>query len=87
MVLPKRKTTRLQGYDYRTSGYYFITFCVKNKQKLLCDIVGTDVLGGPQVQLTEYGAIAEKHLCGMRDFYKEVKLDSYVVMPNHIHLL
>ena len=87
MERPKRKTTRLQGYDYQTAGYYFITFCTEKKQKLLCEIVGTDVLGGPQVRLTEYGSIAEKHLGAMTDFYRDVKLDSYVIMPNHIHLL
>jgi len=87
MKQPNRKTIRLQGYDYNSPGYYFITFCTKNKQKLLCEIVGTDVLGGPQVHLTNYGMTAEKHLCAMRDFYEEVKLESYVIMPNHIHLL
>ena len=25
--IPKRKETRLKGYDYRSNGYYFITIC------------------------------------------------------------
>ena len=87
MEKPKRKTTRLPDYDYSTAGCYFITFCTKEKQKLLCEIVGTDALGGPQVHLTDYGVIAEKHLQGLRDFYDDVKLESYVIMPNHVHLI
>lgn len=40
MDLPKRKPTRLKNYDYSQNGYYFITVCTHNKQKILCDIVG-----------------------------------------------
>ena len=40
MDLPKRKSTRLKGYDYSTPGMYFVTVCVKNKEYLLGNIVG-----------------------------------------------
>ena len=43
MGIYNRKITRLKNYDYNTPGYYFITVCTKNKQKILCDIVGTGV--------------------------------------------
>ena len=42
MELPKRKPTRLKGYDYSTPGAYFITICVKDKKQLLSKIVGDD---------------------------------------------
>jgi len=42
MDLPKRKPTRLKGYDYSTPGAYFITICVKGRKQLLCKIVGDD---------------------------------------------
>lgn len=29
--LPKRKPTRLKGYDYSSEGAYFITFCTKDR--------------------------------------------------------
>ena len=32
--LPKRKRNRLKGYDYASSGAYFITICVYNKKCL-----------------------------------------------------
>lgn len=87
MELPKRKPTRLKDYDYNSAGYYFITVCTEDKQKILCDIVGIGVLDGPKTRLTEYGKIANRQLEIMRDFYDDIKIDKYVVMPNHIHLL
>ena len=87
MELPNRKTVRLKDYDYSTPGYYFVTLCTKEKKKLLCDIVGTGVLDGPQVRFTAHGEIARKHLEEMANFYRDVKLEKYVIMPNHIHLL
>ena len=62
MELPKRKNIRLKGYDYNTPGWYFITICTKNKEKLLCNIVGTDVLGGPKIIFTQWGNIVDGQL-------------------------
>ena len=41
------RTERLSGYDYSSVGCYFVTFCTKNRQKILSDIVGRDDLGAP----------------------------------------
>ena len=87
MEFQNRKNIRLKDYDYSTPGYYFVTVCTKDKQKLLCDIVGTVLLDGPKVRLTEYGKIVDRRLLEMADFYEKIKIDKYVVMPNHIHLL
>ena len=57
------------------------------KEKLLCEIVGTGVLDGPSLQYTAFGQSAEKHLNYMSDFYEDLKVEKYVIMPNHIHLL
>lgn len=87
MALPNRKTIRLKGYNYNLPGCYFITVCTRKKEKLLCEIVGTAVPGGPQVRFTKYGMITQQQLEEMSDFYSDVKIEKYVVMPNHIHLL
>lgn len=85
--LPKRKPTRLNGYNYSTPGIYFLTICTKDRKQFLSKIiVGTGVLC-PQNILTRYGEIANKHLLSMSDFYDNIKIDKYVIMPNHIHLL
>ena len=87
MELQSRKNIRLKSYDYNVPGYYFITVCTKQKQKLLCDIVGTGVLDGPKVQLSHCGKIAEAQLENMCSFYDGLRVEKYVIMPNHIHLL
>lgn len=86
-MLYHRKTIRLQSHDYDTPGYYFLTLCAKDKKKLLCDIVGTDLPGDPHITRHRGGIVAEKQLRLMSDFYPDIRLEKYVVMPNHIHLL
>lgn len=87
MELPNRKRVRLKCFDYNTPGYYFITVCTIEKQKILCTIVGTGLLDGPKIFDTEFGKIARKQLDAMSDFYPDIKIDKYVIMPNHIHML
>ncbi len=88
MDLPKRKPTRLKNYDYSSPGIYFITICTKDRKELLSKIdVGAGVLDCPQNILTGYGNIANKHLINMSDFYDNIKIDKFVIMPNHIHIL
>lgn len=87
--LPKRKKLRLQNFDYNSSGAYFITICTQNRKKILCNIVGRDDLGTPfyETQLTNAGKIADKYINAIEKNYKNVFIDKYVIMPNHIHLL
>ena len=86
MELPKRKPNRLPNFDYSTPGAYFITICVEGKRCILADIVGGGALDAPQIQLTPLGKISEKNiLSGNR--IPNVRIDNYVIMPNHIHLL
>lgn len=39
--LAKRKSPRLQGFDYNRTGAYFITVCTQNRRCILSKIVGT----------------------------------------------
>lgn len=86
--LPQRKSTRLKNFDYSFSGAYFITICTENRQQILSRIVGGDVPDAPKnVELSTYGKIAEKYIKQLNDFYDDVKVDRYVIMPNHIHIM
>ena len=87
MNLPKRKTIRLPDYDYDLPGYYFITICTKAKQKLLCNILVDNLVDGTASQMFTCGMIAEKYLKNMQNFYGDIFIDKFVVMPNHVHLL
>ena len=86
--LPQRKATRLTGFDYNTNGAYFITICTQDRRKLLSRVVGDDVLGVPKsVELLPHGKIADKYINQLNDFYDNVKVEGYVIMPNHIHIM
>ncbi len=85
--LLKRRNIRLSGYDYNTPGAYFLTICVENRRCLLSRIVGTGVPDGPRVELLFYGQIAAKYIVQLNDFYDNLSVESYVIMPNHIHIL
>ena len=85
---PKRKPTRLSGFDYSTSGAYFITICTANRRKILSTIVGVDVLDDPKnVNLLPHGRVADKYINQLSGFYENIKVDRYVIMPNHIHIM
>ena len=87
-ALPKRKPTRLQNFDYNTTGAYFVTICTQNRTRILSRIVGVDVLGDPNnVELLSYGIVAEKYINQLNEFYDNITVDQYVIMPNHIHIL
>ena len=86
MNLPKRKPTRLKGYDYSTSGAYFITICTKGRKRLLSNIVGQG-LAPAENHLTPYGNITKEQIEALENRYQDIKIDKYVIMPNHIHIL
>ena len=84
--LPKRKHPRLKNFDYSKSGAYFITICTHNKQCLLSQIVGQG-LAPAENRYTTYGEIAKEQLFLLEKRYPSVKIDQYVIMPNHIHAI
>ncbi len=86
-MLPKRKPTRLKGYDYSSPGMYFLTLCVKGRKSLLSNIVGNDALIVPQNNLSKIGVICDKYINNITIKYKNVTIDKYVIMPNHIHMI
>lgn len=85
MNLPKRKPTRLKNYDYSSDGAYFITICTHKRQKILSNIVGA-IHESPEIKLSLNGEIVEKYIKQLEARF-DLKVDKYVIMPNHIHLL
>ena len=87
MNLPKRKPTRLKEYDYGTPGAYFVTICTHYRECILSNIVGEGLCALPKNILTFIGKETEKSIQYINDNYINVKIDKYVIMPNHIHLI
>ena len=75
----RRRSLRLRGYDYTQDGAYFITICAHGKQSLFGEIVDGEM------RLNEYGRVVLKEWLKTPVIRKEIRLDEYVVMPNHFH--
>ena len=88
MERPKRKRTRLEGYDYSKNGCYFVTVCTAGKEKLFWnDQVGADSIRPEGPPLGPLGLLAEEKIREIPLHYPQIMLENYVVMPNHVHLL
>ena len=77
--LHKRSSIRLKDYDYSQPGEYFITICTYNHECLFCEIVGEEM------RLNKVGEIVQEEWLRTGEIREDVELDSFVVMPNHIH--
>ena len=77
MDSPKRKSPRIPRYDYATPNYYFITICTANKKCIF----------GKPGNLNRFGIIAKECLLKIPVINHDIRIDKYVVMPNHIHAI
>ena len=84
--LPRRKTIRLKDYDYSQTGYYFVTICTQNREKIFGQIVGADSISArSETILSNAGMMVEKIYCNMQNEFKNVVFHEYIFMPNHFH--
>ena len=74
-----RRSIRLKGYDYSQAGFYFVTVCCYQRQRLFGKIVDG------VMQLNQYGEIVQNEWLKSSIIRPEIELDEYVVMPNHFH--
>ncbi|MGI6706003.1 MAG: transposase [Clostridia bacterium] len=83
----RRKEIRLKHYDYSQAGYYFITICTKDKEKLFGEIIHADdsVYPQPVMKANEIGKIVCECWNKINDIYDHVRTDLFCLMPNHIH--
>ena len=74
-----RRSIRLKDYDYSQAGAYFVTICSWNKKCIFGDIVNGEM------HLNEYGQVVSGEWQRSSIIRKEIELDTFLVMPNHIH--
>ncbi len=75
----RRRSIRLKDYDYTREGAYFVTILAKDRENLFGEVVdGT-------VQLSKIGKIVEECWIEIPRHFPDVELDTYIIMPNHIH--
>lgn len=76
-----RKYNRLQEYNYSLAGYYFVTLCTYKRVEFFGHI------RNGQLDLNENGVLAHKFWEEIPFHYKNVGVDEFVIMPNHIHAI
>ena len=75
----RRRSIRLEGYNYSRPGAYFVTICTRNSEYLFGDIVGGEMVSN------EAGWIARRGWQDIPVHFPHVELDEWVIMPNHLH--
>jgi REP element-mobilizing transposase RayT len=75
----RRKSIRLQGYDYSQAGLYFITVCTHNRLPLFGEIVDG------QMQFNKSGIVAHEEWRKTEHIRSNIVLHEFVIMPNHVH--
>ena len=75
----RRNSIRLQGFDYARQGAYFVTICTRNRECFLGDVEDG------KMRLSDSGRLAMAVWEGLPSHYPHIQLDTYVIMPNHVH--
>ncbi|MBE6992300.1 MAG: transposase [Ruminococcaceae bacterium] len=87
MEYHKRKHPRIKEYDYSQPGYYYVTINTLNNAKVLSTVGRGLAPAAIIVELSEVGKVAERQLLELEKRYNHVRIDKYVIMPNHIHVI
>ena len=74
-----RQSIRLRGWDYRQSGAYFVTIVIAGRDLLFGQMAGGVVV------LSPFGRVATAGWQRLAHHFSQVRLDEFVVMPNHVH--
>ena len=72
-------SARLPGWDYRWAGMYFVTICTERRDRCLGEVTGGEVSRSP------YGEVVAREWQRIPGRYPRVRLDTWIVMPDHLH--
>ncbi len=72
---------RMKGKDYSDPGMYFITFNTKDWVHWFGEIKEG------QIYYSEIGILAKKIIENIPQHFKNTIIDTYVIMPDHIHAI
>lgn len=90
-----RKSNRLHSNLYHGGYWYFVTICTHKRSEILSEIISENVAEASSlpyhvsssVKLKEVGSIVESILIDIPQYYSDVRIIDYVIMPNHIHAI
>ena len=87
MELPDRKHPRLKEYDYSQAGYYYVTIHVADKTICLSRVGRGLAPADAAITLSAMGKVAEQQLLLLEKRYPFLRIDTYVIMPTHVHAI
>ena len=87
--LPQRRSIRYGGYDYSMAGYYALTPCAADKACVfgLLPVPDTEGAELPPLVPSALGALVQAELLALPTRHPATRLDAWVLMPNHLHLV
>lgn len=74
-----RRSIRLRGHDYTLSGAYFVTPVTHARECLLGEVVEGEM------RLNPCGKLVTACWAQLPEHFRNMELDEFVVMPNHLH--
>lgn len=77
----ERKSNRLDSFDYSKDGSYFVTFCAKNREYILGEIIDKEM------KHSFLGEIVAESIEWLKEQYSYIRIHEYAIMPDHVHLL
>jgi REP element-mobilizing transposase RayT len=69
----------MQGWDFTSPGWYFLTICTQNMRSEFGTVVNGRMLWN------EAGRIADQFWREIPEHFPRAVVDEHVVMPNHVH--
>ncbi len=79
-------SARLQTWDYRWAGAYFITICTAGRECLFGDVI-VETHGRASLQLSAIGQIVNQEWDKSFEIRSELFCDAFIIMPNHLHAI
>jgi REP element-mobilizing transposase RayT len=73
------ESARLKGYDYSSPGRYFVTICAGGMIECFGDVVNHEM------KRNDVGEIAHQLWMAILNQHNNVKIDEFIIMPNHVH--
>ncbi|OGC82400.1 MAG: hypothetical protein A2V81_02245 [Candidatus Abawacabacteria bacterium RBG_16_42_10] len=70
---------RLAKWNYSSNGTYFITICTRDRYHYFGEITND------RITLSEMGKLAQNCWENIPQHFPYIKLDEFIIMPNHIH--
>jgi len=80
-MIHDRRSIRLPVHDYSSDGAYYVTICTQGRLCLFGEVANGEMALNPA------GEIVKQELLRTPEIRREMSLDTWVIMPNHVHAI